>query len=95
MPGDLVKTIHYKQEYVKVPQGHCWVEGDNFEISYDSNAFGCIPLGLIEGKVKLICYPVDRWTVLNDSFPKHRVLCKMNDQDQYLVDFKDYENDED
>ena len=28
MPGDIVKTINYKKEYVIVPEGHCWIEGD-------------------------------------------------------------------
>jgi hypothetical protein len=28
MPGDLVRTINYKKEYVVVPEGHCWIEGD-------------------------------------------------------------------
>lgn len=27
LPGDLVKTIHYKKKYVLVPKGHCWIEG--------------------------------------------------------------------
>ena len=96
MPGDLVKTIHHKQQYIVVPQGHCWIEGDNFESSYDSNAFGCIPLGLIVGKVKFILYPFDRVSVLNNNFPKHRKLCllKKEQQEKYFVDFKSDDDEE-
>ena len=27
LPGDLVKTVNYKSKYVRVPEGHCWIEG--------------------------------------------------------------------
>lgn len=30
LPGDLVKTIHYKKKYVLVPKGHCWIEGIDY-----------------------------------------------------------------
>lgn len=93
----MVKTIHHKQQYIVVPQGHCWIEGDNFESSYDSNAFGCIPLGLIVGKVKFILYPFDRVSVLNSNLPKHRKLCLLQkeQEEKYFVDFKsNLENDE-
>lgn len=29
MQGDVVSTLGYKQEIVRVPEGHCWVEGDH------------------------------------------------------------------
>lgn len=93
MPGDLVKTIRHKRDYVLVPQGHCWIEGDNFEKSYDSNAFGCVPLGLILGKVKYVCYPFKR---IDPQLPKHRKLCVLNGEEhKYLIDFcSEKENDE-
>ena len=34
LPGDLVKTINYKKKYVLVPQGHCWIEGFNYNNIY-------------------------------------------------------------
>ncbi|XP_065412805.1 mitochondrial inner membrane protease subunit 2 isoform X4 [Chrysemys picta bellii] len=40
LEGDIVKTIGYKNKYVKVPHGHIWVEGDHHGHSFDSNAFG-------------------------------------------------------
>ncbi|KAF1838943.1 LexA/Signal peptidase [Decorospora gaudefroyi] len=35
---------------VVVPYGHVWVEGDNWRQSLDSNDFGPISMGLIQGK---------------------------------------------
>jgi inner membrane protease subunit 2 len=32
---------------VQVPKGHCWVEGDNAEVSLDSKSFG--PVSFSEG----------------------------------------------
>jgi inner membrane protease subunit 1 len=34
-----------------VPQGHCWIVGDNLVASRDSRYFGPVPLALIRGKV--------------------------------------------
>jgi mitochondrial inner membrane protease subunit 1 len=35
----------------QVPEGHCWVIGDNLTVSRDSRHFGPLPLALIQGKV--------------------------------------------
>ena len=40
LEGDKVKTLGYKKRVVKVPTGHCWVEGDNHACSDDSNRRG-------------------------------------------------------
>ena len=46
MPGDIVKTINYKKEYVCVPEGHCWIEGDKlvcfFNIEYEIEMIFCL-----------------------------------------------------
>ena len=34
------RTLKHKRKLVKVPRGHCWVEGDNHSHSLDSNTFG-------------------------------------------------------
>lgn len=34
-----------------MPDGHCWVLGDNLPESRDSRFYGPIPLALIKGKV--------------------------------------------
>lgn len=35
----------------KVPQGHCYIIGDNLKWSRDSRDYGPLPLALIRGKV--------------------------------------------
>ncbi|KAK1780392.1 mitochondrial inner membrane protease [Copromyces sp. CBS 386.78] len=55
---------------IQVPEGHCWVVGDNLTASRDSRTFGPVPLALIRGKVfakiqsnwlpKLIRNPLER-----------------------------------
>jgi signal peptidase I len=40
LPGDVIQTLQYKDQYVTVPDGHCWVEGDNHGQSEDSNKYG-------------------------------------------------------
>lgn len=91
LPGDVVKTINYKKNYVVVPQGHCWIEGDNHKSSYDSNRFGCIPMGLILGKAKVLKAPceyrldmrqylmdfVNSFSQIKSSLPESRKLIKL------------------
>lgn len=64
LESDIIRTKGYKNEYVKVPQGHCWVEGDNTEHSADSNSFGPVSIGLITGKADYIIWPPARWRSL-------------------------------
>jgi len=59
MPGDVIYIIETGETKV-IDEGHCWVEGDNQQSSYDSNNFGQIPLGLIEGRVCCIVWPLSR-----------------------------------
>ncbi|KAF6008585.1 hypothetical protein HII13_003909 [Brettanomyces bruxellensis] len=37
--------------YVIVPEGHCWVTGDNLTDSIDSRTYSVLPMGLICGKL--------------------------------------------
>lgn len=50
-----------KEQMIKVPEGHCWVAGDNLDWSRDSRVFGPLPLGLIRGKVMAVILPVRAW----------------------------------
>ncbi|XP_057965155.1 uncharacterized protein LOC131155777 [Malania oleifera] len=59
LPGDWIK-IPNSYDALKIPEGHCWVEGDNSASSMDSRSFGPIPLGLIRGKVTRILWPPGR-----------------------------------
>lgn len=48
---------------IQVPEGHCWVLGDNLAESRDSRVYGPIPLALVRGKVvaKLLPFGERMW----------------------------------
>lgn len=39
LPGDWIQNDD-KSDAIKIPRGHCWVEGDNTACSLDSRSFG-------------------------------------------------------
>ncbi|OMO97569.1 Peptidase S26A, signal peptidase I [Corchorus olitorius] len=57
LPGDWVGTHN---DVVRVPEGHCWVEGDNSASSMDSRSSGPVPLGLVTGRATHILWPPHR-----------------------------------
>ncbi|OWM81723.1 hypothetical protein CDL15_Pgr007761 [Punica granatum] len=59
LPGDWVGISHI-DDVMRVPEGHCWVEGDNLLSSLDSRSLGPIPLGLIRGRVTHVVWPPSR-----------------------------------
>lgn len=38
-------------KYIKVPEGHVWVTGDNLSLSLDSRTYRSVPMALIKGKL--------------------------------------------
>lgn len=48
---------------IQVPEGHCWVVGDNMPYSRDSRHFGPLPMALIRGKIiaKVLPWNERRW----------------------------------
>jgi inner membrane protease subunit 1 len=38
-------------EWVRVPKGHVWLQGDNMSNSTDSRMYGPVPLAIVKGKV--------------------------------------------
>ncbi|KAL0426252.1 UNVERIFIED_CONTAM: Mitochondrial inner membrane protease subunit [Sesamum latifolium] len=58
LPGD---WIHLPSlDTVRIPEGHCWVVGDNAACSMDSRSLGPIPLGLICGRITHVVWPPQR-----------------------------------
>ncbi|TPX32675.1 hypothetical protein SeMB42_g07586 [Synchytrium endobioticum] len=59
LPGDrvIVDPVAREREYVTVPAGHIWVQGDNASNSKDSREYGPVPMGLIRGKVYCRLFP--------------------------------------
>jgi len=73
LPGDWV-TAPGTYEILQVPKGHCWVEGDNSALSFDSKAFGAVPLALLEGRVTYVLWPPTRIHSVDRQMPLGRVL---------------------
>lgn len=64
MPGDFVArdTPGTGEGWmIQVPEGHCWIAGDNMEASRDSRHFGPLPLALVRGKVVARVWPKPKW----------------------------------
>lgn len=77
MPGDLVCVVSkgrdddtvfsqgefatYSEDMIRVPEGHCWLAGDNLEWSTDSRIIGPLPLAMIKGKIVASIWPVSAW----------------------------------
>ncbi|KIR59870.1 mitochondrial inner membrane protease subunit 2 [Cryptococcus bacillisporus CA1873] len=58
LEGDLVHPLPPSAPSpVRIPPGHCWVEGDSKYQTRDSNTYGPIPLGLITARVSHIIWP--------------------------------------
>ncbi|XP_019348046.1 mitochondrial inner membrane protease subunit 2 isoform X2 [Alligator mississippiensis] len=72
LEGDIIKTTGYKKQYVKVPHGHMWVEGDHHGHSFDSNFFGPVSLGLLHARATHILWPPRRWQKLQPVLPPER-----------------------
>ncbi|XP_031496425.1 uncharacterized protein LOC116261736 isoform X2 [Nymphaea colorata] len=72
LPGDWIR-IPETYKIVKVPEGHCWVEGDNYNSSTDSRSFGPIPLGLVKGRATHVIWPPQRIHKLDRRMPTGRI----------------------
>ncbi|XVF08271.1 hypothetical protein REPUB_Repub06bG0212000 [Reevesia pubescens] len=52
LPGDMVGTPY---NTVKIPEGHCWVEGDDSGSSMDSRSFGPVSCSTMTAYLNIIC----------------------------------------
>ncbi|KAK3943807.1 LexA/Signal peptidase [Diplogelasinospora grovesii] len=60
LEGDIVRTKPpYPNEYIRVPEGHIWVEGDG-DKSRDSNYYGPISARLVTGQITHILLPFSK-----------------------------------
>ncbi|XP_042561542.1 mitochondrial inner membrane protease subunit 2 [Clupea harengus] len=72
LEGDFIKTLGYKNRYVRVPDGHLWIEGDHHGHSFDSNSFGPVSQGLLHGRASHIIWPPNRWQRIEPYVPTDR-----------------------
>lgn len=71
--GDRVRTLpRCNDDYVSVPKGHVWVEGDHHH-SFDSSHFGPIPVALIQAHASHIVWPPSRWSTIDSKYPAERI----------------------
>ncbi|XP_013787804.1 mitochondrial inner membrane protease subunit 2-like [Limulus polyphemus] len=97
LEGDVIRTLNYKEKYVKVPQGHCWVEGDHHSHSMDSNYFGPVSIGLVTAIATHVVWPPTRCRRLEPNLPTKRkpvnvgfpVFSWLEEQDQDLEEYID------
>ncbi|KAL7933926.1 peptidase S24/S26A/S26B/S26C [Trichoderma chlorosporum] len=67
MPGDYVSLgtpgEPGEEQMIQVPEGHCWIVGDNLPASRDSRQFGPLPLALVQGKIigKILPWKDRQW----------------------------------
>jgi inner membrane protease subunit 2 len=72
LEGDTVATHNQNSLRFKIPAGHCWVEGDNWNNSVDSNKYGPISKGLIFGVASHQILPLANFRKLsNGKIPEH------------------------
>ncbi|KAL2500541.1 mitochondrial inner membrane protease subunit 2 [Forsythia ovata] len=72
LPGDWI-NISSSFDTVMIPEGRCWVEGDNPACSMDSRSFGPIPLGLVCGRVTHVVWPPHRIGKVDRKITEHRL----------------------
>lgn len=58
---------------IRVPPGHCWIEGDNADNSLDSDEYGPLPLSLIEANVIAKIWPLGQVGMVRPVVDKRRV----------------------
>ena len=58
--SEAAKTVAFPA--AKIPEGHCFVMGDNRGLSVDSRSFGFLPLGDILGRAEYIYLPAHAWS---------------------------------
>ncbi len=46
----------------KIPKNHCFVLGDNRNLSEDSRQFGPIPLATVKGRADYLYWPAKDWS---------------------------------
>ncbi|GMN59581.1 hypothetical protein TIFTF001_028672 [Ficus carica] len=78
LPGDWI-GIRHSSDVLRIPEGHCWVEGDNPASSMDSNTFGPVPLGLAAGRVTHVVWPPQRIGAVERRVPEERISSHLRD----------------
>eukprot|EP01111_Echinosteliopsis_oligospora_P007269 TRINITY_DN2203_c0_g1_i1.p1 TRINITY_DN2203_c0_g1~~TRINITY_DN2203_c0_g1_i1.p1 ORF type:complete len:279 (-),score=76.65 TRINITY_DN2203_c0_g1_i1:173-1009(-) len=82
--GDTENNNEEERVVYRVPEGHCWVEGDNPPLSRDSRDFGPVPLAMVEGKVTHVIWPPSHIRRV-DSIPPSSLSSPHQTHSQVLI----------
>lgn len=82
LEGDYIRTLSYRNRYVRVPDGHFWIEGDHHGHSLDSNSFGPVSVGLLHGRASHIIWPPHRWQKISPTLPPNRGPLEISKEDE-------------
>lgn len=85
LEGDTVRSHAHQPVRVRIPEGHCWVEGDNWDNSVDSNKYGPISKGLIFGVATHVIWPTHKWRELVATVPAALQPDRVEAADQQLL----------
>ncbi|KEP48648.1 S26 family signal peptidase [Rhizoctonia solani 123E] len=75
LPGDTICVDPSENDtrHVVIPQGHVWLQGDNYSNSRDSRVYGPVPVGLVRARVLARVWPLadakwlrNPWTYLDE-----------------------------
>ncbi|KAJ2769073.1 hypothetical protein IWQ57_003263 [Coemansia nantahalensis] len=70
LPHDCIVPLGRPDALVRVPKGHCWIEGDESFHSSDSNSFGPVPLALVTSRAVTPVWPPSRFGARLSSLPE-------------------------
>jgi|SRR5271170_511562 signal peptidase I len=62
--GDIIRADGLKGQFIQVPRGHVWLQGDNLSNSIDSRSYGPVPEATLKGRV--LARVTDAWHVGNN-----------------------------
>lgn len=64
----IAERLNYAYGPVAVPEGYLFVMGDNRNYSFDSHAWGFLPLENLKGRAFFRFWPLDRFGLIDDSW---------------------------
>jgi inner membrane protease subunit 2 len=83
--GDILSSYRYERSDLLIPEGHCWVEGDNWDNSVDSNRYGPIPKGLVFGVATHVIWPPHKWQKITPSIPSYLLPERVKENNNELL----------
>ncbi|ORY24962.1 putative peptidase [Naematelia encephala] len=85
LAGDIVTPLPPSPPTpVRIPPGHCWVEGDSRHRTLDSNTYGPVSMGLVNARVAWILLPFSRWGPVENGPGKAEGRVEVNERSRLI-----------